>query len=705
MGAANAAVPATNLSKGEVFFTSDGEEYGHIYFIDQDNKVINVVPELLEVKHGGTGKASHTYNSVLVGNDADEVKNIASLSGAFYATGTNDEPQFGILPLEQGGTGTSLVKTANAIIRFSSSGNYFSKTATGNGAFYATETNGAPVFGTLPVAQGGTGTTEYTPYRIIISSSTGNSLVGASNHFIDNSHLYINYVPDNNALDQFKGTASYHLYVNGISKFNNHITLVDEAEITYTIERKDPNRSGGWAYEPFKVAGNDGAVFANIGVYGSADAMNYMYFGEGTYNSTANVRITSLGSISIPADGTITPRTTATGSVGTSTYNWSEVYTRYLISSSTLYIDSASGTSLIFRPQGTEQARFNTSGQLQIKSSGSANATLVGPTTAGTFNFPDTGGTFVTHATKGTAVGGTAQPVYIATTGRATPLSATRGSASLPVYLNAGTITACTAGSVFSAFSSSANTLSITVATQTRTASIINSISNTWTGGTTAGPTLKTTVNGVAGTAVAIPVATASASGVVTTGSQTFGGSKTINGNLTVTASDDTYRTVYASNSNGTVSLHAATNRGLYDSTGDQWMIYRKKGETQTIIPDSLETPRIHLTSTTDAAHNANNNVALIIGSRTGTHIAMDNNEIFAKTDGTTAGTLYLQNGSGTTIIGNATIRNTQDPAITVEGRVDMGCLLLTNSGWTGYGTGGTSGLTAVTGRVYFKLV
>lgn len=66
----------------------------------------------------------------------------------------------GALPLTYGGTGTSLTKTNNAIIRFSGSGNYFSKTATASGAMYATSANGAPTFGTLPIAQGGTGATD-----------------------------------------------------------------------------------------------------------------------------------------------------------------------------------------------------------------------------------------------------------------------------------------------------------------------------------------------------------------------------------------------------------------------------------------------------------------------------------------------------------------------------------------------------------------
>ena len=293
-------------------------------------------------------------------------------------------------------------------------------------------------------------------------------------------------------------------------------------------------------------------------------------------------------------------------------------------------------------------------------------------------------------------LGATDTPIYMSA-GELKACSSSKGSASVPVYMSNGQILQCTASSVFSSFTSSTNTLSITVCGQTRTASIVNSISNTWTGGTTAGPTLKTTVNGVAGTAVAIPVATASASGVVTTGSQTFGGSKTINGNLTVTASDDTYRTVYASNSNGTVALHAATNRGLYDSTGSQWMIYREKGATQTIIPGSLETPRIHLTSTTDAAPGSVTNCAITIGSTSGTHLLIDNNEILAKTAADTSGPLYLNN--------NVTVYNQEGPAMDVAGRADLGCLVLTNTGWTGWGTGGTSGLTAVTGRVYFKLI
>jgi hypothetical protein len=42
-------------------------------------------------------------------------------------------------------------------------------------------------------------------------------------------------------------------------------------------------------------------------------------------------------------------------------------------------------------------------------------------------------------------------------------------------------------------------------------------VSNTWTNGSTAGPTIKTTVNGINGTAVAIPSASTTTSGIITT--------------------------------------------------------------------------------------------------------------------------------------------------------------------------------------------
>ena len=61
----------------------------------------------LTVAHGGTGKTTHTANAILTGNGTDAINNIATASGAFYATKANGVAQFGTLPTGQGGTGNT----------------------------------------------------------------------------------------------------------------------------------------------------------------------------------------------------------------------------------------------------------------------------------------------------------------------------------------------------------------------------------------------------------------------------------------------------------------------------------------------------------------------------------------------------------------------------------------------------------------------
>jgi hypothetical protein len=106
---------------------------------------------------------------------------------------------------------------------------------------------------------------------------------------------------------------------------------------------------------------------------------------------------------------------------------------------------SARGTAMLTLGNATaEGTAKNKQGVLRICGPTTFYSDIYGPNTASSnFYFPNTGGTIVTHATRGTAVGGTAQPVYVAGTGRATALTATKGSDTTPVYLNAGVITAC----------------------------------------------------------------------------------------------------------------------------------------------------------------------------------------------------------------------------------------------------------------------
>jgi len=71
--------------------------------IEIDNVMLKT--DVATVAQGGTGLATLTLNGVLVGNGTDSVKLVSTASGAMYATTTGGEPQFGTLPVAQGGTG------------------------------------------------------------------------------------------------------------------------------------------------------------------------------------------------------------------------------------------------------------------------------------------------------------------------------------------------------------------------------------------------------------------------------------------------------------------------------------------------------------------------------------------------------------------------------------------------------------------------
>lgn len=58
----------------------------------------------LGVERGGIGRATLTANAIIAGNTTSAVKQIATASGALFATGANSAAKFGTLPFEQGGT-------------------------------------------------------------------------------------------------------------------------------------------------------------------------------------------------------------------------------------------------------------------------------------------------------------------------------------------------------------------------------------------------------------------------------------------------------------------------------------------------------------------------------------------------------------------------------------------------------------------------
>lgn len=79
---------------------------------DHDHAAGDITSGTLGVARGGTGKASHTSNAVLTGNGTSAVNNVATASGALFATAANGAPSFGTLPVAQGGTGATIAANA-----------------------------------------------------------------------------------------------------------------------------------------------------------------------------------------------------------------------------------------------------------------------------------------------------------------------------------------------------------------------------------------------------------------------------------------------------------------------------------------------------------------------------------------------------------------------------------------------------------------
>lgn len=109
---------ADSLKTGHTFKVNLASENASTAFNGTADITDIGVSGALPVKHGGTGFTTATYkNAVVIGNSStvtNQLQTIRTASGAFYATGQDGKPSFGTLPVAQGGTGATSIANIQA---------------------------------------------------------------------------------------------------------------------------------------------------------------------------------------------------------------------------------------------------------------------------------------------------------------------------------------------------------------------------------------------------------------------------------------------------------------------------------------------------------------------------------------------------------------------------------------------------------------
>ena len=118
---------------------------------------LNDLNGTLGASKGGTGAdlSGAAANAVVCkASSGQTLTTVSTAKGAFYATGANATPKFGTLPIAEGGTGATSASAARTNLGFTyGTAEPTTAPSTGNGAVYFMEDDGSP----LSIAEGGTG--------------------------------------------------------------------------------------------------------------------------------------------------------------------------------------------------------------------------------------------------------------------------------------------------------------------------------------------------------------------------------------------------------------------------------------------------------------------------------------------------------------------------------------------------------------------
>lgn len=221
-------IPLRIESGGTGATTAEGAranlELGDLATLSTISLSSDYLTDTLPVSKGGTGKASWTAGHLVYASEVSALSQIANVSGALYATGASDVPKFGTLPVAQGGTGATTVNDARTSLGLGDLATLSLVPIDKGGTGASTASEGLANLGGLPIS-GGVMVNTTTSKGVIDHPGNSSGWVnGRDNAFIRRSNAISNsgtYYPLVSSKtvngDWTIGTLSNNLYVNYVN--------------------------------------------------------------------------------------------------------------------------------------------------------------------------------------------------------------------------------------------------------------------------------------------------------------------------------------------------------------------------------------------------------------------------------------------------------------------------------------------------------
>lgn len=316
----------------------------------------------LPVVNGGTGRSTMLYkNAVLIGNAStvtSAMQAIRTASGAFYATAQDGKPAFGTLPIAQGGTG--LAASPSMLTNLAST--------TAANVLAASPRPG--VTGTLPVGNGGTGATTFDSNSVLIGNGTSaigtrgitnetaaKAIVTGTNIPTMNT-IYYGLPKINNSRTYTSSTEIYAPLNGGVSGYvltsSGNTTVPVWSPLTASfLNSTDLDNTYVWDIITQASSSSDYSIEWNgsASVYYLSSGLRYVHAFSACTASTSSTDVTLSGSYqmyTVPGYGQ--------GSVSiASTY-------KYICLSSSTTKPSSVNINTVYLPRGSVSTGYNNSG-------------------------------------------------------------------------------------------------------------------------------------------------------------------------------------------------------------------------------------------------------------------------------------------------------------------------------------------------------